>query len=82
MIQGEDPPRFPGNRAHHPYARYPPPVCLMLTTHMHGTWKTFAQRSESGNTPSPCIADEQSSEAKKVKPVKGVKNTQKRHSEE
>ena len=39
---------------------------------MHGTWKTFAQRSESGNAPSPCIADEQSSEAKKVKPVKGV----------
>ena len=40
---------------------------------MHGTWKAFAQRPESGNGPSPCIADEQSSEAKKVKPVKGEK---------
>ncbi|WP_195333259.1 hypothetical protein [Bacteroides salyersiae] len=49
---------------------------------MHGTWKAFAQRPESGNGPSPCIADEQSSEAKKVKPVKGGKNIQKRHSEE
>ena len=33
----------------------------------------FIQRLESSRTPSPCIADEQSSEAKKVKPVKGEK---------
>ncbi|WP_221658242.1 hypothetical protein [Bacteroides salyersiae] len=49
---------------------------------MPGTWETFAQKPENGNGPSPCITDEQSSEAKKVKPVKGVKNIQKRHSEE
>ncbi|MBT9872442.1 hypothetical protein GPL06_06315 [Bacteroides salyersiae] len=30
-----------------------------------GAWKTFAQRPESSNGPSPCIADEQSSEAKR-----------------
>ena len=33
----------------------------------------FVQRLESSRAPSPCIADEQSSEAKKVKPVKGEK---------
>jgi hypothetical protein len=46
---------------------------------MPGTWDAFAQRPENGNGPSPCIADEQSSKAQKVKPVKGVKNIQKRH---
>ncbi|WP_221657461.1 hypothetical protein [Bacteroides salyersiae] len=54
-------------------------VCPVLTTRMPGTWDAFAQRPENGNGPSPCIADEQSSKAQKVKPVKGVKNIQKRH---
>ena len=45
--------------AYAPYARY-----------LGGV---FVQRLESSRAPSPCIADEQSSEAKKVKPVKGEK---------
>ncbi|MCS3282176.1 hypothetical protein NXV73_05445 [Bacteroides salyersiae] len=45
----------------------------MLTPRMPDTWGGFVQRLESSRAPSPCIADEQSSEAKKVKPVKGEK---------
>lgn len=45
--------------AYAPYARY-----------LGGV---FVQRLESSRAPSPCIADEQSSEAKNVKPVKGEK---------
>ncbi|WP_221658670.1 hypothetical protein [Bacteroides salyersiae] len=82
MIQGEDAPRISGYSARRPYARCLPSVCSVLTTHMPDAWEVFAQRPESGRGPSPCIADEQSSEAKKVKPVKGVKNIQKRHPEE
>ena len=44
----------------------PPSVCPILGG-------GFVQRLESSRAPSPCIADEQSSEAKKVKPVKGEK---------
>ena len=55
---------MPGN--HHPYARCLRPVCPILGG-------VFVQRLESSRAPSPCIADEQSSEAKKVKPVKGEK---------
>ncbi|WP_221657161.1 hypothetical protein [Bacteroides salyersiae] len=53
--------------AYDPYARYLGDIC-----------KETGKR----DVPSPCIADEQSSETKKVKLVKGVKNIQKRHSEE
>ena len=65
MIQGESTSRFPGNRTHRLYARCSPSVCLRLANRMPGTWETFAQRPESGNGLSPCIADEQSSEAKR-----------------
>ncbi|WP_221657495.1 hypothetical protein [Bacteroides salyersiae] len=57
--------RMPG--AHRPYARCSPSVCPVLTARMSGayarmpgTWETFTQIPESGNAPSPCIADEQS----------------------
>ncbi|WP_221657424.1 hypothetical protein [Bacteroides salyersiae] len=59
-----------------------PSICPVLTIRTLGAWEVFAQRPESGNGPSPYITDEQSDEAKKVKPVKGVKNIQKRYSEE
>ncbi|MCS2405994.1 hypothetical protein NXY31_16260 [Bacteroides salyersiae] len=45
--------------AYAPYARY-------LGGDLYRDWKA-------AGAPSPCIADEQSSEAKKVKPVKGEK---------
>ena len=51
----------------------PPSVCPVITIRMLGAWETFAQRQKNDNRPSPSIADEQSSEAKKVKPVKGEK---------
>ena len=41
-------PRFPGNSAHSPYARCSPPVCLMLTPRIPGTWEIFAKRPKSG----------------------------------
>ncbi|WP_221658622.1 hypothetical protein [Bacteroides salyersiae] len=77
VIQGEGVLRISGYRAHRPYARCSPPVCPVVTIRMPGTWEAFAQRPESDSSPSPCITDEQGSEAKKVKPVKGVKNMQK-----
>ena len=59
----------------------PPSVCPVITIRMLGAYAPYArylggvfvQRLESSWAPSPCIADEQSSEAKKVKPVKGEK---------
>ena len=35
VIQGEEPPRFTGNRAHRPYARCLHPVCTVLGKHLH-----------------------------------------------
>ena len=48
VIQGEGTPRFPDNSAHSPYSRCSPPVCLMLTTRIPGTWEIFAKRPKSG----------------------------------
>jgi len=63
--------RMPG--AYDPYARCSRSVCSVLTACMPGTWETFAQRSEINNGPSPCIAGEQSSEAKRWSRWKGQK---------
>ncbi|UYU46874.1 MULTISPECIES: hypothetical protein [Bacteroides] len=82
VIQGEGTLLFPDNGVCRPYARYSPPVCSVFIARIPNTWETFAQRQKNDNRPSPSIADEQSSEAKKVKAVKGMKNIQKRHSEE
>ena len=66
--------RMPG--AYDPYARCSRSVCSVLTACMPGTWETFAQRSEINNGPSPCIAGEQSSEAKGEADGRGRKYTE------
>ncbi|MCS2958592.1 hypothetical protein NXX53_19335 [Bacteroides salyersiae] len=55
--------RMPGT--HHPYARCSSPVCSVFIARIPNTWETFAQRQKNDNRPSPSIADEQSSEAKR-----------------
>ena len=71
-IQGEGTPCFSGYCAHRPYARCLRPVCSVFTIRMLGAHRMYARYlgdiwTEIGNQqrPSPCIAGEQSSEAKR-----------------
>ena len=65
VIQSEGTLQSLGNRVCRPYARYSPPVCSVFIARIPNTWETFAQRQKNDNRPSPSIADEQSSEAKR-----------------